>query len=509
VISERVAWRADATGQLQPFVPGNESVRVVWAPQPGSQAAFYECPVTEALFEGGRGNGKTDSLLMAFGQEVGRGYGEDWRGILFRRTVPELQDVIEKSKRWFRQLFPDAVYNETKKTWRFATGETLIFAQMRVPADYWTFHGHAYTFIAFEEITNWPTSECYTSMFSCLRSSNPTVPRKVRATCNPSGVGHNWVKKRFRLPVAHGQLIGPIIKTPGEPDRVAIHGHLRENRVLQSAEPDYADNLRTAARARGPGVAAAWIDGSWDIVSGGMWDDLWSPAIHVIPPIPLSAIPSGWRLDRAYDYGQSKPFSVGWWAESNGEPVLWEGRLIGLLRGDLVRVSEWYGWNGEENKGVNMAVRDVAKGIVEHEAIRGARGRVKPGPADSAIFNADPRDPDSSIASEMASFGVTWEPADKGPGSRKLGWLAIRALLEGAIPDANGAREYPGLFISSACEQFLRVMPTLPRSEKDPDDVDTECEDHIGDETRYRVRQPEPVQTSTSFSTPRLLRGSG
>jgi hypothetical protein len=181
---------------------------------------------------------------------------------------------------------------------------------------------------------------------------------------------------------------------------------------------------------------------------------------------------------------------VGWWAESSGEPVTWEGRQIGGVRGDLIRLQEWYGWNGTPNKGVHMASKDIAKGVLERERGWEITGRVKAGPADSAIFVADPRDPNNSVAGEMRRIGVGWEPADKRPGSRKDGWKRVRQMLKDAVPGAEGRREGPGLFVSAACRHFLRTIPVLPRSEKDLDDVDSDSEDHIADETRYRVRRP-------------------
>lgn len=503
MISRHVQWRNDEAGRLQPFLADRPDVRVVWAPQPGSQAAFYECPVTEALFEGGRGNGKTESVLMSYAQHVDQGYGADWRGIIFRRSVPELQDIIAKSQRLFRELFPAAVYNETRKVWRFAGGEVLIFSEMARPSDYYKFHGHGYTFIGWEEITNWPTPECYTSMFSCLRSSNPNVPRLVRANCNPSGVGHNWVKARFGLPVPAGRLVGRVIRSPGQPDRVAIHGHLRENRVLEAAEPNYADSLRTSAAEKGPGVAAAWIDGSWDIVSGGMFDDLWSRDVHVLPGLVPAEVPAGWTINRSFDWGSSAPFSVGWWAESNGEPWTVQGRAVGVVRGDLIRIAEWYGWNGQPNKGCSMAARDIALGVRERERAMDILSRVRPGPADTAIWNADAGDPRASVASAMAGAGVTWEQADKGSGSRVQGWEAIRSMLRGALPPMSGPRERPGLFVSALCGQFLRTIPVLPRCEKNPDDVDSDSEDHIADEMRYRVRTRTPVKQGFVGATAR------
>lgn len=477
--------------------------RVAWKPQAGSQTAFLACPVTEALYEGGRGPGKTDAFLMDFAQFTGRGFGAWWRGILFRRTFPELSDVIVKARRWFSAIFPEATYNASAHEWRWPTGETLLLRFMERPADYYRYHGHEYPWIGFEELTTWPTPECYTSMFSCLRSSNPHVPRRMRATTNPYGIGHGWVKKRFRLPVPPRSCIGPVITTPGEPDRVAIHGSLSENKILLAADPGYEDRIR--ASAANPSQAAAWLAGDWDIVAGGMFDDAWNAAIHVLPPIPLSAIPSGWRLDRSYDHGSAKPFSVGWWAQSNGEPVMWEGCEIGPVRGDLIRVVEWYGCRPDEpDAGLQMPATEIADGILERERAAGVAGIVRPGPADTAIYAGDQRDPTKTVAGDMASRGVTWERADKSPGSRHNGWRAMRDMLKAAIPNAEGYREKPGLFVTSACPDFIRTIPALPRHPKDLDDVDTTTEDHIADETRYRVTRATGAQ-SFAGAAPRVV----
>lgn len=429
----------------------------------------------------------TDALLISFARFTGQGYGAAWRGVLFRETYPQLSDVIVKSKKLFPRIWPQAKYNESTHTWTWPDGEQLLFRHMRVEADYWDYHGHAYPWIGWEELTNWANDACYKLMFSCCRSDVPGMPRMVRATANPYGVGHNWVKLRWRLPASRGR----ITKTPGEPDRVAIHGRLEENRILLRADPDYVSKLR--ASARNANELKAWLHGDWDIVAGGMLDDVWEPRVHVLPNFPLQLIPRGWRIDRSFDWGSSHPFSVGWWAESNGEPIEWEGRLIGEVRGDLIRLEEWYGWTGKPNEGVRMLSTEVALGIREREDDFGLRGRVYPGPADSSIFD---KEDGHCIADDMRKKSVSWLPADKKAGSRKQGWEQIRKRLKGAKRAAPGLpREEPGLFVRSSCEQFLRTVPVLPRSDKDLDDVDTDAEDHIGDDTRYRVRHtPRHVQ---------------
>lgn len=490
-IAQQVEWINTEAG-LKPFVVTPHSkTEAIWAPQPGSQEAFMECPVFECLYTGTRGPGKTDALLMDFAQDVGKGWGSDWRGILFRKTYPELADVIEKSKKWFPRIWPGASFNEAKTIWKWPTGETLLFRHFSKVDDYWHYHGHAYPWIAWEELTTWADDQCYKRMFSCARSTAVGMPIKVRATTNPYGVGHNWVKARYRLPIPHNRMVGDVLKNVRdregniEPPRVAIHGDLAENQILLTANPDYIQRLRAAAR--NPSEKKAWEFGSWDIVAGGMFDDLWEPKWHVAPNFPFKKIPKGWRLNRSYDHGQSKPFSVGWWAESNGETFRHLGRTYGAVPGDLIRIAEWYGWSGKANEGIRMLSKNIARGILDREDDMGIRGRVKIGPADNSIF--DDFEEGKSVAGDMATVGVRWERVDKGQGSRKQGWEQLRKLLAQALPVRNGIREQPGIFVCERCEQFMRTFPVLPRSDKDLDDVDTDAEDHIGDEIRYRCRE--------------------
>lgn len=459
---------------------------VIWVPQKGSQIAFLTCPVFEVLLEGPRGGGKTDVLLMDFAQHVGLGYGAEWRGILFRKTYVQLADVVAKTKKWYRRIFPHATFNEAKMQWAWPTGETLRLAYMERDDDYENYHGHAYPWIGWEELTTYASDVCYRSMMSCCRSSHPKIPRKYRGNTNPYGVGHGWVKLRFKLPIAPGERAGPVIKDPDSGvERVAIRAPYAENLALSTADPEYVK--KTAEAARNPAQKAAWVEGSWDVVAGGVIDDLWEPRVHVVPDLAGTQIPLEWRLNRAYDHGQSAPFSVGWYAESNGEPItLPGGRLIGPVRGDVIRFAEWYGWSGKPNEGVRLLTDEIAAGIVSREKDWGLWGRVQPGPADSSIFDDNEG---KTIAGTMARRGVQWRPADKGPGSRKQGWDQLRRLLAGALPGPEGRREKPGIFVCARCEQFIRTVPALPRSEKDPDDVDTHAEDHVGDEVRYRVRE--------------------
>lgn len=491
-----IVWKITDDG-LKPFLAdprGGRPRPVTWAPQPGSQEAFLSCPDYEVLYEGTRGPGKTDALLMDFGQDVGKGWGPEWRGVLFRKSYPELQDVIDKSKKWFPLIWPNAFFNEAKTFWEWPTGEKLFFRQFAKPGDYWSYHGHAYPWIGWEELTTWASDACYKSMFACSRSTKVGMPRKVRATTNPHGVGHNWVKMRWRLPLLPGYIVGKLITNSVdeegnvEPPRRAIRGRLQENKILLHADPGYIQRISAAASS--PQQRRAWLEGDWDIVAGGMFDDLWEPEHHIIPAF---TIPREWRIDRSFDWGSSKPFSIGWWAESDGSDVRTADGWRSTVQGDLFRIHEWYGWNGRPNQGLKLTNSAIASGILERELANKLHGRVNPGPAGSDVFTETNN---SSIAKDMRQAvriagklypGVKWTPADNRPGSRVSGWSLMRERMDAARPVPGAAREAPGLFAFEHCAQYLRLIPTMPRSEKNPDDLDTESEDHLADETRYRI----------------------
>jgi hypothetical protein len=236
-----------------------------------------------------------------------------------------------------------------------------------------------------------------------------------------------------------------------------------------------------------------------------MFGDVWVPTIHLVRPFTL---PASWALDRSFDWGSSKPFSVGWWAESDGSDFRdADGKWRSSVRGDLFRIREWYGCTQKANEGLKLLATDIAKGIVERELLWGLHGKVKSGPADNSIFDvqngmciADDMERKVRMDDGTEYRGISWERANKSPGSRKTGWEQMRKMFKDALPNKDGRpREYPGLFAFDTHNPHrVRCVPVLPRSEKDMDDVDTDAEDHNGDETRYRVRESGQAARSKS-----------
>jgi len=447
---------------------------VIWKPHPGAQELYLPCPADEALISGNRGGGKTDVLLMDFLQHVGTGLGAEWRGILFREEYTQLTDIINKSRKWISQIFPGAKYNGSEHKWSFPDGEVLYLRYMRVPSDYWNYHGHEYPWIGFEELTNWATDECYKIMMSCNRSSKAGVPLKYRATCNPSGPGHAWVKQRFID-------IAPPLTMYTDPEtgktRVNIPSSLSENTALLEADPNYVNTILAAVQDD-PVKYKAWVLGEWDIIAGGALTDVWEPSRQILPNFML---PKSWQIFRSFDWGSAKPWSVTYGAECNGEQPESDYELPHFTPGSVVIFDEIYGWTGKVNEGDRAVSQVIAERVLAKDnAIALEYGsRVYLGPADTSIY--DVKD-GTSIGQSMAAHGLHWKRAYKGSGSRLAGLALIRTMLNAA---KHKDLERPGLYFFSNARHHIRTFPLLQYDEKKSEDVDSEQEDHCYDSCRY------------------------
>ncbi len=441
---------------------------VLWQPQPGPQTALLACPVFEVFYGGARGGGKTESSIGDWLQHSSE-YGEAAIGIFFRRKLVQLAEVIARTK----QLFPKlgARYNEQQKTWTMANGARLKFAYLEKDSDAEEYQGHNYTRVYVEEVTNFPSSAPIDKLRATLRSGSG-VPVGMRLTGNPGGAGHNWVKRRYIDPNPGGyQIITESteieldgVKQTVSLDRVFIPSKIGDNQLLMRNDPTYILRLRQSGSEA---LVKAWLEGNWDIVDGAFFDE-WDEARHVLPSQDFARVlvnPGILRF-RAFDWGSAKPFSCGWYAVLDKE---YECADRVLPKGALVKYREWYGASGP-NKGLKMTADAVAEGIVKWE--KGER--IRYGVADPAIFI---RDGGPSIGETMAVHGCTWRRADN---KRKAGWEQLRQRLVG-----HGG--VPMLYFCDACEDTIRTLPTLQHDDTDPEDLDTEAEDHAADETRYAV----------------------
>lgn len=451
--------------------------KVIWKAQAGPQAALIACPIFEVFYGGARGGGKTEASIGDW-LEHQAAYGDKAIGVFFRRKFKQLEEVVARTKQLFPQI--GARYREQPHAeWTMANGARLKFRYLERDSDAEEYQGHSYTRVYVEEATNFPSPRPINMLRATLRSA-AGVPCGMRLTGNPGGPGHNWVKARYIDPNPAGYQVfedefsfqGQSIKLP----RVFIPSRIADNPLLLRNDPQYVGRLYQVGSAA---LVKAWLDGDWDAIEGAFFSEF-DEGVHVLHASWASRIPPHAMRYRAFDWGSAKPFSVGWYALSDGT---W-----GLPKDALFKYREWYGCDGP-NTGLKMDATMVAAGIRELEK----REHVRFGVADPSIFI---RDGGPSIAELMMSKGVQFRRADN---KRRAGWEQLHCRLKG---NNYGTIHWePLLFFSDQCEHTIRTLPVLQHDDVDAEDVDTDGEDHAGDETRYAV-MARPWQPKTSALEP-------
>lgn len=461
------------------------------------QGQLFQSEAREILFGGAAGGGKSYALrvaLISWAHAIPK-----LQCYLFRRTYPELiSNHVDGPTGLPTLLAPwiDSGYVKWKQNdnrFDFANGSSIILCHCQREGDRLKYQGAEIHVLAFDELTLF-TDTIYRFLRSRVRMSGVVLPDwakgrfpRVVATSNPGGIGHNWVKKTWRI----GEIPGGRLWTaPGDDggfSRQFIQSLLTDNPSLEG--DNYEQRL---AGLKDPRLVKAMLDGDWDIEAGGMFDDLYSADHHTKPLV--RSIPRSWRVDRSYDWGSAKPWCVLWHAQADGETPaeLDGGEQFCPPRGSVFTFHELYGWNGHENEGDRSTSSEHARRVKQMEA-RWAWS-CNPGPADSSIF--DIRD-GRSIADEHKAEGVSWKPCAKGPGSRVNGWEVMRRMLVSA-KSAEGA----GWYVSESCSNLLRTLVGAPRDDKKPDDVDTEYEDHALDAARYRLAGMPPSKTIRKATFP-------
>jgi hypothetical protein len=457
------------------------------------QSQVFQSSARQILFGGAAGPGKSHLLRIA-----GIAWAYAIPGLqvyLFRRTFPDLyKNHMEGPTSfpmllapWIAEGFVKINYAQHQIT--FAHGAKIHLAHMQYEHDTDKIQGAEIHVALIDELTHFTKAQ-YSFIRSRVRMAGLEIPAafsgcfpRILAASNPGGPGHGWVRALFVDSAPAGQMWDAPAEEGGLTTQF-IPALLRDNPTLLRDDPSYADRLRGLSS---PELVRAMLEGDWNAMVGGMFDDVWDERTHALEPFD---IPPPWRIRRAFDWGSSRPYSLGWWAHSDGAtPVGPHGRVY--RKGTRFRIHELYGWNGKPNEGLRMTNTEIARRIKAMEASVPWGARVEAGPADSQIFDVVNG---TSIAHEMASQGVSFKPAQKGPGSRRQGWQVLRQLLKASL---QWPMEEPGVFVFNTCRQFIRTVPVLPRDPSDADDADTEAEDHVADEVRYECTMPLPGQVRT------------
>ena len=442
----------------------SSSRRILFKPNPGPQENFLVASEREVLYGGSAGGGKSFALLafpLRFCESAGHS------ALILRRTNDELRELIHKSSEIYPKAFPGAKWSERKSQWTFPSGARIWLTYLEQDKDVLRYQGQSFTFVGFDELTQYPTPFPWDYLRSRLRSIDPSIPVYMRATTNPGGPGHAWVKKMFidpspantsfwatdtdsgkilRYPKGHSKAEKPLFR------RLFIPAKLKDNPYLYDSG-DYETMLLSLPEVQRKQL----LYGSWDVAEGAAFIEF-DRDTHVIEPYK---IPSGWRKFRACDYGYGSYSAVLWFA------VTPDNTLV-VYRELYVR---------------KVLAVDLARAILE---IEDDDGPISYAVLDSSCWHRR-GDTGPSLAEQMNLEGCRFRPSDRSRGSRVSSKNEVHRLLK-----VDEETDIPGIQIFNTCTHLISQLPILPIDKKNPEDIDTNAEDHLYDALRYGI-QSRPV----------------
>lgn len=410
------------------------------SPPSEKQKLFLRASAKHIGFGGARGGGKswavrTKAKLLALrypGIKI----------LIVRRTYPEL--LNNHINILMPELKGAARYNKSEKVFKFTCGSAIKLGYCANDGDLLQYQGTEYDVIFFDEATQLTEYQMKT-ITACLRGVND-FPKRVYYTCNPGGVGHQYIKRIF-IDRRYSDGENPA-------DYAFIQSLVTDNKVLMKSQPDYVKQLE----ALPPKLRKAWLEGDWDIFEGQFFEEFRDDPEHYADRLYTHVIdpfepPPDWTIYRSFDWGYNKPFSCGWWAVDRD--------------GVFYRILELYGCTKEPNTGIKwtppQVFAEIARIEREHPWLCGKRIS---GIADPAIWDAETGE---SIAEVAARHGVHFVPGDH---KRIPGWMQVHYRL---AFDENGRAM---MYVFSNCRAFIRTVPLLVYDEHKVEDLDTSGEDH-------------------------------
>ena len=443
------------------FDAAPEDREVIFTPNPGPQTEFLAAAEREVLYGGSAGGGKTFSLIA---DPMRYFDNPNFNGLILRRTNDELREIIWKTQELYPKAFKGAKWQEKKSQWVFPSGARLWLTYLERDEDVLRYQGQAFSYIAFDELTQHPTPFAWNYMRSRLRTTDPNLPIFMRGTTNPGGPGHAWVKQMFIDPApANTPFIATDLETgeelrypdthpekPGQPlfKRRFIPASLYDNPYLAN-DGAYEANLLSLPEMQ----RRQLLEGDWAVATGAAFPEF-RQSVHVVDPFE---IPDTWRKFRSCDYGYSSFSAVHWFAIDPSYETL-------IVYRELY-VSKHTG-------------RDLAQAVMEAE--RGEN--ISYGILDSSCWhNRGQIGP--SIAEEMISMGCRWRPSDRTAGARIAGKNRFHEVLK-VDPETDMA----GIVFFNTCRQIIADLPVIPSDPKGSDDIDPRyASDHAYDSVRYGI----------------------
>ena len=435
----------------QPQLKEVAEQNIIFQPNEGPQTDFLSAGEDDVLYGGAAGGGKSYAMIV---DPLRYCHLKEHRALILRKTMPELRELIDKTRELYPKAFPGAKYHQTDKRWTFPSGATIEFGYLEKDADVYRYQGQAFSWIGFDEITHLATEFPWQYLQSRLRTTNPDITVYMRATANPGGIGHSWVKKRYVDPANHNEgFIGQDGLT-----RKFIPAKLKDNPYLHK-DGRYQKMLEALPDVHRKRL----LEGDWDVSEGAAFPEF-SKDDHIIAPFD---IPANWNRVKGVDYGYSSPSAVIWAAIDPDD-------------GTVIVYRELY------EKG--LTGKDLSKRMVEMER---NEHRSVSGVLDTAAWNHTGSS-GPTVGEELTRgyYGHKLRRADK---NRVAGKLQIHEHLK-----RNESTGKPRLLIFATCPNLIRELTSIPVDNKNPEDVDTNADDHAYDALRYLLMsRPKRIDMNT------------
>ena len=410
---------------------------VIFRPNDGPQTDFLAASETDVLYGGAAGGGKSYAMLV---DPLRFAHRAAHRALILRRSMPELRELIDKSRELYPKAFPGCKYKEVEKLWNFPSGAKIEFGFLERDADVYRYQGQAYSWIGFDEITHQATEFSWNYLASRLRTTDPEIIPYMRCTANPGGVGAHWVKKRYIDPSPPYESF----KGADGLSRKFIPARLDDNPYLAN-DGRYEQMLK----ALPPTQRRQLLEGDWEVAEGAAFTEF-DRHLHVIDPFE---IPLHWERTKGIDYGYASESACVWGAIDPDD-------------GTLIIYRELY------RKG--LLGTDLAFMITEMEL---NDPMSVPGVLDTACWNRTGQT-GPTVGETLVKAGHKLRRADK---NRVAGKIQIHEYLK---LQQSGR---PKIQIFNTCPNLIRELQSIPLDKSNPEDVDTHAPDHAYDALRYLI----------------------
>ena len=421
---------------------------VIFKPNDGPQTDFLAAPERDVLYGGAAGGGKSYAMLI---DPLRFAHRAAHRALILRRSMPELRELIDKSRELYPKAFPGCKYKEVEKLWNFPSGAKVEFGFLERDADVYRYQGQAYSWIGFDEITHLPTEFGWNYLASRLRTTDSDITPYMRCTANPGGVGATWVKKRYIDPHP------PNESFVGE-DRLSrkfIPARLDDNPYL-AKDGRYEEMLQ----ALPPTQRKQLLEGNWDVNEGAAFTEF-EQDVHVITPFE---IPISWERIKGIDYGYASESACIWGA-------------VDASDGTLIIYRELY---QKGLTGVDLGEKITQMELNDPYSVQGV--------LDTAAW-ARTGTTGPTVGESLIRAGHKLRRADK---NRVQGKVQIHEYLK---VQQSGR---PRLQIFNTCPNLIRELQSIPLDKNNPEDVDTHAPDHAYDALRYLIMSRPRIQDSFS-----------